>query len=328
MVEANTTFSITLAGKVPNHVALFRGVDIRGDGGQIVLPPSLHESGKAYIWEYSSRPGEAQLAPLPEWLLTKMRSDRNGNSKVPAKKRWQGPLHEGERNDTIASMAGELFARRVAPEIVLATCLAHNATRCLPPLEESEVSGIVESVNRYSVEKVSATYKGGVVAERNIQFYTAAETNHLTSPDTEYVWDPYFPQGAVTEVQGKIKVAGKTTLITHVCRAVLNGTPFLGTSTTKTPIVYLTEQGPASFRQTLGRAGLLEPEDLFILYWRDTVGIPWSEVARAAIIEAHRRKARLLIVDTLPRFAGIRGEGENTSGACIGSDRAVAAGRR
>lgn len=44
------------------------GIDVKGDGGYIVAPPSLHRSGKRYAWEWSSLPGEVNLAPLPDWM--------------------------------------------------------------------------------------------------------------------------------------------------------------------------------------------------------------------------------------------------------------------
>lgn len=55
---------------VKNSVeSLGPGIDFRGDGGYIVVAPSRHISGNAYAWEASSRPGEAELADLPPWLL-------------------------------------------------------------------------------------------------------------------------------------------------------------------------------------------------------------------------------------------------------------------
>lgn len=37
-------------GHVPNKQNLLPGLDVRGDGGYVVAPPSLHESGQRYEW--------------------------------------------------------------------------------------------------------------------------------------------------------------------------------------------------------------------------------------------------------------------------------------
>lgn len=44
------------------------GLDLRGDGGYVVAPPSRHASGRQYLWELSSDPADVPLAPLPAWL--------------------------------------------------------------------------------------------------------------------------------------------------------------------------------------------------------------------------------------------------------------------
>lgn len=46
-------------GKLP------AGIDIRGWGGYIVLPPSLHPNGNRYAWELSYGPHEIAMLPLP-----------------------------------------------------------------------------------------------------------------------------------------------------------------------------------------------------------------------------------------------------------------------
>lgn len=48
------------------------GIDVKADGGYIVVPPSLHASGRHYRWEISSRPDEMKPAPLPEAILERM----------------------------------------------------------------------------------------------------------------------------------------------------------------------------------------------------------------------------------------------------------------
>lgn len=47
-------------------------IDVKADGGYIVAPPSIHESGKPYVW--LNEPDE--LAPLPEWIPAKLAEQR------------------------------------------------------------------------------------------------------------------------------------------------------------------------------------------------------------------------------------------------------------
>lgn len=45
------------------------GVDVRGQGGFAVLPPSLHISGNTYTWKPGCAPWETDIAEAPDWLL-------------------------------------------------------------------------------------------------------------------------------------------------------------------------------------------------------------------------------------------------------------------
>ena len=146
------------------------------------------------------------------------------------------------------------------------------------------------------------------------RFQTAREIDAHVAEQVEWYVPGYIAAGATTELVGKIKAAGKTTFLTHAIAAIVTGDPFLSRDTHYTGVVYLTEQPPSSFRVALWRAGLLGRTDVTVLFWRDTAGLRWPEVVAAAVRECDRRGAGILAVDTLPRFAGLRGDAENNAG--------------
>jgi AAA domain len=137
-----------------------------------------------------------------------------------------------------------------------------------------------------------------------------------TGEQIEWIVPGFVARGAVTELGAKVK-AGKTTLITKLVRAVADGLDFLSKPTLKTPTVYLTEQPIVSFRQAMDRAGLLGRADFRVLQHTDTRGIPWPEMIAAAVCECKRVGAMLLVIDTLPQFAGLKGDSENNSGDAL-----------
>ena len=118
---------------------------------------------------------------------------------------------------------------------------------------------------------------------------------------------PVAVQGAVTHLSGPPKEAGKTTLTLALCKAVSEGTPFFGRPTVKTPIVYLTEENIHTFRRALKQAGLLE-SDMRLLHWDEHFDLPWAEAISGAISKAIEVGAKLLVVDTLGPWAGLRGK--------------------
>lgn len=59
------------------------GIDIRGWGGYIVLPPSVHPNGTPYQWELGYGPHEIALLPLPECLREILDSCKTGRVAGP-----------------------------------------------------------------------------------------------------------------------------------------------------------------------------------------------------------------------------------------------------
>lgn len=153
--------------------------------------------------------------------------------------------------------------------------------------------------------------------EKRARFQTAEELAQERNAKTEWVCYPWVAAGAITEVSGKVKQAGKTTFVTHMVSAVVRVVPFLNEPVLPTPVVYLTEQSSVTFRVVLERAKLTGRKDVAVLYWNQTIGMRWEEIARMAVAECKARDAQLLVVDTLTQFAGLAGESENSAGDAL-----------
>jgi putative DNA primase/helicase len=126
---------------------LGRGLDFRGDGGYVILPPSKHASGNLYAWE--TPPISVQPAALPAWIFEKLnnRAPRSGTglgNPVAA----TDAILDGGRNDALFKVATVLRAQGMEEEDILLLLITHNA-RCQPPLEDNELRAIARSACRY-----------------------------------------------------------------------------------------------------------------------------------------------------------------------------------
>lgn len=134
--------------------ALGPGLDIKADGGFIIVPPSEHISGRRYAISVDHHPADVPLARPPEWLIKRLGMSAKRPAPTAVRQNGQSfvrePLYEGQRNSGLASLAG-LLVRKFPGQtgFVSELVLSFNARYCRPPLDEKEVQGIVASIGRY-----------------------------------------------------------------------------------------------------------------------------------------------------------------------------------
>ena len=148
-------------------------------------------------------------------------------------------------------------------------------------------------------------------------FRTAPELAEEGGAETEWLVRNWIAKGTRTAIDGLPKGGGKTTFVLRLVAAVLAGKPFLGEPCRRTKVVYLTEEPRASFLAGLRRAGLADHADLYVLPRHRVMGAPWTEIVKAALAFCEAVGAGLLIIDTFPPFAGLRGDDENSAGAIL-----------
>jgi putative DNA primase/helicase len=120
------------------------GIDVRGEGGFVVVPPSIHPTGKAYTFTDPAAP----ILEAPSWLLDLI-SNASPESREKANGHAEGTIPNGQRNARLTSLAGSMRRRGMDPGAILAALHLHNTSHCDPPLDEGEVQRIATSVGRY-----------------------------------------------------------------------------------------------------------------------------------------------------------------------------------
>jgi hypothetical protein len=171
------------------------GLDVRGDGGYIIAPPSRHASGACYRWEDLL----GELPPMPEWLLTLARQP------VPALRPEQ---HEPIRLDRAISAWARSALDGEAGEVRSAVEGARNTTlnRAAFCLGQIVGAGILDAglVERVLLESATGTGLGEREARTTVRSGVEAGMNYPRQPATR---TPTPPAREGVEASGASMVA-------------------------------------------------------------------------------------------------------------------------
>lgn len=120
------------------------GIDVRGDGGYIVVPPTMHASGNRYEWGDDQSPFDTTPDMCPEYIYNDRAAGR-----AAQRFNYTGEIADGERNTTLTSVAGLLRSLGLGIDEITLVLKQQNATRCNPPLSDTEVETIAHYITEY-----------------------------------------------------------------------------------------------------------------------------------------------------------------------------------
>jgi hypothetical protein len=122
---------------------LGRGLDVRGAGGYVIVPPSIHESRRPYQWIDP----EQEIEDAPRWLFDLLSGSNRPTGTSHATRIFF--LFEGHRNDTLFRFGCAMRRRGATQDEIERSLLQKNECECRPPLEAREICRIAVSAARY-----------------------------------------------------------------------------------------------------------------------------------------------------------------------------------
>lgn len=269
----------TVAGILP-------GVDIRGDGGIIVLPPSIHPNGNKYEWVI---PPEDGFEDMPDWVFgTENRQTVQGSilDVVP----------EGTRNSTATKVAGQLLGGHLSPELSILAWEAlkkWNQETCKPPLIEKELRTIFESIYGREERKRDNTKTVSSINSISLSELIATEF-----PAPLWLVDKLIPNEALTIISGA-PASYKTFITIEIALKVAGGEKVFGHfPATQCPVLIIDEENnPRILKE---RTRLLSTNSSLPIYFASKGNFLLNEESVKNLIEhAKKKEVGLVIIDSL-----------------------------
>ena len=266
------------SGKIGAHI------DVRGTGGFVVCPPSIHASGKHYRFIDPSAP----VAELPRWVIKRLTARQAMHTETAQAS--PEAVTKGGRTNRLVSLAGTLHKREMSVEAIEAALLAENSAKCSPPLPEAKVRGIARDI--------PARYPNAP-KESGLKLVELGDLLSRPVVPVDWVLRERLAAGSVSIVASKPKV-GKSTLARNLALAIARGEPFLGWAVKRGTVIYLaleerSEDVTADFH-ALGADG------------REDILLADAGMALDVVTTLREKRPVLLVVDPLFRLLSVKDE--------------------
>lgn len=120
------------------------GIDFKSNGGYVLAPPSIHETGNTYqlLKDYL-------VVPFPQYLLDSTQKQAAIPPNYNGKKfQFKEKVLEGSRNEELTRMTGHCTRENRTVDETILMGLGYNNRSFTPPLSETEVISTIKNVHK------------------------------------------------------------------------------------------------------------------------------------------------------------------------------------
>lgn len=236
--------------EVSNFARKRPGLDFRGDGGYVLVPPSRHVSGARYRWVDGT--SNLEPAPAPDWLMQLLRghddtASHSDRERLDVDAILRG-VPEGSRDDAMWRLACKLrndnVERRYAEVIVQQAALA-----CSPPFDvEIALEKVERAWKHYEPEPtfiVTPTVTEHAPAGGQYGVQQIASLLDMQIEDEPCLVNGVLWMNRTTWVFSDPN-SGKTLFLLALLLHIAAGKTFCGLSVKQAPVLVIEEDSPLS----------------------------------------------------------------------------------
>lgn len=231
-------FSLPPGVNVSSQINFRAGIDIKADGGYVVLPPATHSSGGRYLWE-----NDRELAEAPQALINLITHKQSQKSVangvifgVPDSVLLNG-MPEGRRDDAIYRACCRWFEFHKGDRTAVTVLAMAMSARCTPPFLDWQAK--VDQAEKAYLRGLSTKTKDlEANGDRRIVLTRASS---IAIRPVKWLWDERVALGVISLLGGREGIGKSTVAYDMVARLTKGELPGCFVGEPKSVIVCATE---------------------------------------------------------------------------------------